>query len=368
MKKANRLIVLCLVLLALLLASACGSSRQGEQASQEEKNQASEEKPKTSIGGISTGEHRMIATVNGEDIYEDVFMEWYLQTMTLGLGLDMSTDQNEQVASFLESYKYSYLVGYAEQTALLQEAGKNNIAAGEQEVENYRETLMTTYAGSEEAFQPIQAMWGFTDASLRNYLKQQITLQLLYEEKTKDITEPDQTPEAYYNENPTEFHIDETRTVRHILVEGLEEATEIIASLNEGADFAAFVAEKSLDEGSAENGGVIGPFDSYGAMAGGGNLVEPFTTASYALENVGDITQTPVESEYGFHIIILDEITPAYSQSFDEVKDDLTYQLLADAKEKRFDEYYQSVIEAASITYAEYATQGSSGSSGGSTQ
>lgn len=306
------------------------------------------------IGGISLGEHKVIASVNGEDIYEDDYMEWYLETMTLSLGLDMSGEQDEQVASFLEDYKFSYLVGYAEQIALLQEARKDGLGASDEDAEEYRTQIKLMYNADDDYFASLLAMWGFTDDTFKKYLKEQITLQLLYTNATENITEPTMSPEEYYRTNPDEFQVDETRTVRHILVDTQEEADEIIASLNEGADFDTLVAERSTDPGAQINGGSYGPFDASGVFAdGSGSLVEPFTEAAFALEEPGDITQRPAETEFGYHILILDEITMAHTLPFEEVKDDLAAHLLNDAKEQYFNEYYERIMDGAEFTYAE---------------
>ena len=83
-----------------------------------------------------------------------------------------------------------------------------------------------------------------------------------------------------------------------------------------------------------------------------GGLVEPFAAAAFALEEVGDVTREPVESEHGYHVIILDEIIPAHTILFDDIYDDLAYSLINEAKENYFNEYYNMVLDAAEITYA----------------
>lgn len=85
-------------------------------------------------------------------------------------------------------------------------------------------------------------------------------------------------------------------TVRasHILVEKFTEAQQIIEQLKKGADFAKMAAEKSTD-GSRRRGGDLGWF-------GRGAMVKEFETAAFALE-VGQMTQEPVKSQFGYHII-----------------------------------------------------------------
>lgn len=85
---------------------------------------------------------------------------------------------------------------------------------------------------------------------------------------------------------------------RHILVSDLESAEDIIQQLKSGGDFGELARELSLDTGSGAAGGDLGWF-------GTGMMVAEFEAAAFALENPGDITETPVESQFGFHIIQL---------------------------------------------------------------
>ena len=370
---ARRISLICMMMCLLCMLSACGNKNANSSSESNASNASNAGNSSTvssdlnqrqgngtqfpgeireTIGGIPTGEHKVIATVNGEDIYEDVFTEWFLETMSLNLNLDMSVEQDEQVVSYLNEYKEGYLIIYAEQVAMLQEALKDGISVDDEAVDSYQDMLMGMYAEDEEQFQPVLTMWGFSAESLRSFLWEKMLIQYFYEDMTGNITEPSISPSDYYTENPVEFAVDETRTVRHILVASLDEAHEIIGELDKGADFADFV-ERSMDTGSIPSGGVIGPFYPSGLIVGGGALVTAFTDATYALGEVGDYTQEPAESEYGFHIIILDEITEPYTLSFDEIEDDLHYYLLNTEKEAFFEAYIQEIIDQADITYVQ---------------
>lgn len=85
---------------------------------------------------------------------------------------------------------------------------------------------------------------------------------------------------------------------RHILVSELPSAEDLIIRLNNGNDFATLAREFSVDTGSGAAGGDLGWF-------GSGVMVAEFEAAVFALENPGDITQTPVQSQFGYHIIQL---------------------------------------------------------------
>jgi peptidyl-prolyl cis-trans isomerase C len=90
-----------------------------------------------------------------------------------------------------------------------------------------------------------------------------------------------------------EFHL------RHILVKTEDEGKEVIADIEGGADFAEVAKEKSLDPGSAPNGGDLG-------FVPKGKTVPEFEEAAFALD-VGGISTEPVESQFGWHVIKVEE-------------------------------------------------------------
>jgi len=102
--------------------------------------------------------------------------------------------------------------------------------------------------------------------------------------------------------------------VRHILVEKEDEAKEIIAALQKGEKFEK-LAERSKDPGSKANGGDL----DWNAPA---NFVKPFSEAMVKLEK-GKFTATPVQTQFGWHVIKLDDVRDAKVPTFDEVKPQL---------------------------------------------
>ena len=102
---------------------------------------------------------------------------------------------------------------------------------------------------------------------------------------------------------------------RHILVETEAEAKSIIAQLGKKAKFDKLAAEKSKDAGSAQHGGEL-------EWAVPSNFVAPFATALVALKK-GEYTKDPVETQYGWHVIRLDDIRDLKVPSFEELKPQL---------------------------------------------
>jgi peptidyl-prolyl cis-trans isomerase C len=118
---------------------------------------------------------------------------------------------------------------------------------------------------------------------------------------------------------------------RHILVEKEAEARDIIARLKKDPGlFAKLAAEKSKDPGSKANGGDLGWFDPRG-------MVPEFGAAVSKLEK-GKITETPVKTQFGYHVIQLEDSKPVAAPPFDEVKPELAQQLGQQNLKKQLDD------------------------------
>jgi len=99
---------------------------------------------------------------------------------------------------------------------------------------------------------------------------------------------------------------------RHILVEEQDEAVAIIELLDKGSDFSELAKEKSTGPSGA-SGGELGWFNE-------SQMVKPFSEAAAQLEK-GQYTKTPVQTQFGWHVIILDDSRESTPVPFEDVKD-----------------------------------------------
>ena len=99
---------------------------------------------------------------------------------------------------------------------------------------------------------------------------------------------------------------------RHILVDSKEKAEAIIKELAAGGDFAKIATKESKDPGSGKNGGDLGWFSAQ-------TMVKPFADAVAALQK-GQTTQAPVQSEFGWHVIQLEDTRSPAAPAFEDVK------------------------------------------------
>ncbi len=124
---------------------------------------------------------------------------------------------------------------------------------------------------------------------------------------------------------------------RHILVTTEDEAKSIIASLKSGGNFEEIAKKLSKDPGSGANGGELD-------WAPAGNYVKEFADALAALEK-GKMTETPVKTQFGYHVILLEDVRDAQLPKFDEVKPQIVQQL----QQQQLAKYQQDLREKARI-------------------
>jgi peptidyl-prolyl cis-trans isomerase C len=137
-----------------------------------------------------------------------------------------------------------------------------------------------------------------------------------------------------YDADPAKFDTPEQVRVRHILVsakacEAEARARQLLEQARQpGADFAALAQANSDDPGSAARGGDLGFF-------GRGRMTKDFEAAAFALKQPGDLSDV-VKTEFGYHVIRLEERKPAVRQPFEEVRDGLVRSLAeAESRSRR---------------------------------
>lgn len=132
---------------------------------------------------------------------------------------------------------------------------------------------------------------------------------------------PDAMQKAYQDflkENPAQEEV----KAAHILVEKEDEAKAIIAQLKKGGDFAKLAKEKSKDAAAAAQGGDLGYFTKDA-------MVEPFANAAFSMKP-GEVSKEPVKTQFGYHIIKVEDKRTQPQPTLDEVKPQLEQTLSKD--------------------------------------
>ncbi|MFC5605987.1 foldase protein PrsA [Variovorax soli] len=124
---------------------------------------------------------------------------------------------------------------------------------------------------------------------------------------------------------------------RHILVESEDQAKKIIADIKKGAKFEDIAKKQSKDPGSGANGGDLD-------WANPSSFVPEFSEAMIKL-NKGEMTQTPVKSQFGWHIIRVDDVRQAQLPKLEEVKPQIVQQL----SQQRLQKYQEDLRAKAKV-------------------
>jgi len=198
------------------------------------------------------------------------------------------------------------------QEIINQEAKKQNITVTDADIQKEMQKIVDYYGG-EESFNQAIASSGYSVEDVKE--------DLIMNFKVKKLMEPvisisEDEMKNYFEENKNMFAQEEKVKASHILVDAEEKALEVREKLSKGEDFAELAKNYSLDTSNNQKGGDLGFFKR-------GEMVAEFEKAAFALE-VGKISG-PVKTEYGYHIIKVDEKIsskePDYEDSIDEIKD-----------------------------------------------
>lgn len=176
------------------------------------------------------------------------------------------------------------------------------------------------------------------NADIKNQLelaRQSIVIRALIGDYLKKHPIADADITAEYNKFKAQAG-DKEYHARHILVEKEEDAKSIIAKLKAGTKFED-LAKQSKDTGSAANGGDLD-------WATPASFVKPFSDALVALKK-GEITDTPVKTQFGYHVIKLEDTRPAKVPTLEEVKPQIAEAL----QQKKLAAYQEELRKKAKI-------------------
>ncbi len=179
-------------------------------------------------------------------------------------------------------------------------------------------------------------------------LKGKLALDVWMKQQLDKIKVSDAEAKKVYNEHKNAFKRPETVHARHILVKSEAEAKKIIDILNKTPKsqlkqkFIELAKTKSTGP-SAVRGGDLGTF-------GRRQMVKPFSDAAFALKP-GQYTKTPVHTQFGYHIIYVEEKHPAQTIPFSQVKDRIKQNLKLEKFKNKMQKIGQELRAKAKIKY-----------------
>ena len=301
-------------------------------------------------------DQEIVATINGFPLYREAFdsakedvLDQY-QRVYAQFGQDIRAmlvgAQGRIIQLGLEAEALERLFFYA---ITDEEVKQRGITVSEEEIEaefqKQYAAILEYQRMTEEQLAAYMESQGYSIDLFKESGRAGVKDQLLLEAVQRAIAGPIELSEddisTYFDENRQQYETEERIQASHILVETQEEAQQILEELSSGSDFGLIARERSIDPGSGPAGGDLGWF-------GRGQMVAPFEQAALALE-VGEISGI-VETDFGYHIILLtgheEESHPELAEVVDQVRLDAEGEVITE----RFSVWYEDTYAAATIS------------------
>ncbi|YCA44410.1 peptidylprolyl isomerase [Bacillus sp. JZ8] len=249
-------------------------------------------------GGWVYSKEKVVASVDGSDITKD---DVY----------NLLADQNGAAA--VDTLITEKIID--------KEAEKEDIKITAKQVNQELDDLKEQYGGEDTFNQTLEAS-GVSLSSLKEDIKKNKEIEELLRPSIK-ITEKEM--KEYFNENKDSFAQAAQVKASHILVDDKKTAKEIKEKLDKGEDFATLAKKYSTDTATSESGGELGYFEE-------GTMTDEFDKKAFSMKK-GEISD-PVKTDYGYHIIKVEDVKEAKQASYKDSK--------AQVKEAIFNEKLQT--------------------------
>ncbi len=262
-----------------------------------------------SLMGLGCGDET-VAVVNGEKVTRsqlEKIVNLYVSQAKQLYSEDVTEDRE-----FMKEIEKMALNDLIDQTLIIQKALSEGLEATEAEVKKAIKNFKDS-AGTEGYKNFIKAA-GMTDEEFEKEMYNQVLIDELREKVISKVKVTAEDVKAYYDAHPEEFGNLYELKVSHILLKTREEAEEVIQRLKNGEDFGTLAQELSIEPAARESKGNLGFINEQS------NLVAEFKEAALKLKP-GEITEEPVKTQFGFHVIKAFEERKPHLEPFEQVKD-----------------------------------------------
>jgi peptidyl-prolyl cis-trans isomerase C len=287
-------------------------------------------------GCASIGGEKWVAKVNDQAISQKEFDSRIanVQKAYESQGMKFDTEEGKQA---LDQLKKEIVESMIASQLVIQEVKKLNLNLDDPKIKEQEDNIKKM-VGDEAQYQEWLKGQAMTEEEVRNYFA-------LSAKVAEDVKVTDDEVKTFFNSHQEQYGaVPEQVKARHILLKTEEEAKDIIAQLQKGANFEQLAKEKSTEPGAKESGGDLGYF-------GKGSMVPEFEKAAFA-QKTGTYSTTPVKTEFGYHVIYVEDHKQGTSVDFNKVKDQASQDALAEAKAAKFETYFNDIRSKAKIEYA----------------
>ena len=231
----------------------------------------------------------------------------------------------QQDYTVIEGLRQQYLDKYATELVLLQEARRRQLSVDERQVDAAVEEALADNAEMQAIIAGIPGEETSGSDELRQVLRDEMLIALVTEQMLKEIRIPAGDVITLHHDVKDKLATPEEVCVRHIQLDSVELAEQVLAELSSGADFAALAAARSTDAATAAAGGDLGCFER---GSRGGRTA--FERAAFAATE-GRVTG-PVESPLGHHVLLVYEHrmprAPTLNEAYAQIERELALEQL----------------------------------------
>lgn len=300
-------------------------------------------------GCSSTDKSDPVAIVNGESISQEQLEQRYQQLKTgyekqypeLKAGQTNGLNEKER-NDFLGRIKDQAYENLILQNLLQQDAKNKGIEVSKKEIDDAVSDLKESKAiEGKDAYAKFLTDNGLDEKQLREEFNWQLLLKKMQQKEAAAGMPKEEEMKQYYDENLDMFKQAGGIQIYHILVEEEKEARDILVKLQKGADFSELAKQYSSCP-SKEKGGDLGLVDE------NTNFVPEFKAAALVL-NPEEITNEPVKTEFGYHIIKAGDRKETTTKPFAEVKNQIMLQLQEAQRSSQFNQFLENLRTKADI-------------------
>ena len=250
---------------------------------------------------------------------------FYTNQLAQEQGIPMSPD----MAPMFNSLRPEYLDQLATEYVVLNLGRSRGLTTDEAVVETRLTEIKANFPDEETYLQQIQAA-GLSDATFRKLISEADLSTRVIDSLRTNITVKPYQLQLFYDAHKQEMATPAQSCAKHILVPTLEEAQAIQSDLAAGKPFEDLAVEKSQDPGSGANGGDLGCFPA-------GAMVPEFEEAAFNAP-LNTVTE-PIQSQFGYHLILPYDRQEAKVPTLEEVKDQMQEGVQNDILRKLVEDY-----------------------------
>ncbi|MCB0882401.1 MAG: peptidyl-prolyl cis-trans isomerase [Thermoleophilia bacterium] len=197
------------------------------------------------------------------------------------------------------------------------------------------EIVKAQFQGKQAELNKFLKQRAMTMAEARDQVRTGLEQEKIRNHVTRGVRFTDADAQKYYKANAAQYHVPAGRTASHILVKTKAEAEKIFAEATP-QNFADLAKRYSTDTGTKGQGGSLGPISK-------GQLVPEFEKVAFSLP-AGKVSK-PVKTQFGWHLILIDKITPARTIPFKEARAQIVSQQLSAERDSKFQAWVTKTLD-----------------------